>query len=156
MRLPTAIRRPRGSLLIEVSLGMWLAAMLALLLMRASLLALGSNQWTIMQTLTDAYMTRETALANRLPMADLAAANSPWPNAGGGEARFEAVVSLGRLAGGTDVTGRIVRFRVNSAPAAAAVGEGAPDLDIWRLHSVLTYQVGEQSYVKSRTILRTQ
>ena len=156
MRLPPATRRPRGSLLIEVSIGMWLASMLALLLMRASLLALGSNQWTIMQTLTDAYMTREAALANRLPMADVTSAGSPWPDAGADEERFEGVVSLGRLAGGTEVTGRIVRFRVNSAPAVAGAGEGAPDLDIWRLHSVLTYQVGEQSYVKSRTILRTQ
>lgn len=155
MRLPPAIRRPRGSLLIEVSLGMWLAAMLALLLMRASLLALGSSQWTIMQTLTDAYMTREAALANRLPVADLTAADSPWPDAGGGEARFEGMVSLGRLAGGTEVTGRIVRFRVNAAPETAGLGEGAPELTVWRLHSVLTYQVGEQNYVKSRTVLRT-
>lgn len=156
MKPPPVTRLPRGSLLIEVSLGMWLAAMLVLLLMRASLLALGSNQWTIMQTLTDAYMTRETALANRLPMADLTEAGSPWPDAGANEARFEGVVSLGRLAGGTEVTARIVRFRVNCAPADGALGAGAPDLAIWRLHSVLTYQIGEQSYVKSRAVLRTQ
>ncbi len=135
---------------------MWLAAMLALLLMRASLLALDSNQWTIMQTLTDAYMTRESALANRLPVADLTAAGSPWPDVAANEARFEGVVSLGRLAGGTEVNGRIVRFRVNSAPEDEALGAGAPDLAIWRLHSVLTYQVGEHTYVKSRAVLRTQ
>jgi hypothetical protein len=134
---------------------MWLATMLALLLMRASLLALGSSQWTIMQTLTDAYLTRETALAHRLPLADLTDPESPWPNASAGEARFEATVSLGRMAGGNEVTASIVRFRVNPSPPAN-VEDGAPDVGVWRLHSVLTYRVGEQNYVKSRTVLRTQ
>jgi hypothetical protein len=155
MTAPPSIRCPRGSLLIEVSLGMWLASMLALLIMRASLLALGSNQWTIMQTLTDAFMTRDVALANRLPMADLTAPNSPWPDTGQNETRFEGMVSLGRLAGGTEVTGRLVRFRVSGSDEAPE-DEGAPTLEVWRLHSVLTYQVGENTYVKTRAVLRTQ
>jgi hypothetical protein len=74
-------RRPStGSLLIEVSLALGLAVMLALVMMKASLLAISGNQWTVMQTLTDAYLTRETALSNRIPWVDLTATGSPWPS----------------------------------------------------------------------------
>ena len=142
-----------GSVLLEVSIAMGLAAVVALVVMRASLLALSSNQWTIMQTLTDAYLTRESALSNRVPVADLTAAPSAWPDAAVDDPpRNEQTVEVGRLAGGKPVTATLTRFRVNETPVA----DTDTGLAVWRLHSVLTYQVADQQYVKSRSTLRMQ
>lgn len=147
-----ACRRRSGSLLAEVALAMGLAAVLALLLMKASLLALSNNQWTIMQTLTDAYLSRETALSHRVPMVVLTGENSPWPDPVSSDPpRAEQTVNLGRLAGGLDVNATLIRFRVNETPV-----EDPGNLSVWRLHSVLSYTVAGQRYVKSRATLRMQ
>src|SRR5690242_9548699 len=102
--------REQGSMLVEVSLGMGLASVLALLLMKASLLALSNNQWTIMQTMTDAYLTRETALSHRVPLADLTGPDSAWPDAAGDPARSVQTVSLGKVGGGHVVNATLTRF----------------------------------------------
>src|SRR5688500_14058911 len=102
--------REQGSVLVEVSLGMGLTAFLALLLMKASLLALSNNQWTVMQTLTDAYLTRETALAHRVPVADLTAPSTKWPDAAVDDPpRLVQTVELGKTAGGHAVNGTLTR-----------------------------------------------
>src|SRR5215212_6908940 len=106
--------REHGSVLVEVSLGMGLTAFLALILMKASLLALSNNQWTIMQTLTDAYLTRETALSHRVPVADLTAAGSQWPDqAADDPPNAVQTVNLGKTAGGQVITATLTRFRVD-------------------------------------------
>lgn len=152
-RLQRGAASRRGSLLIEVSLGLGVASVLALMLMRASLLSLGGGQWTIMQTLTDACLTREAALANRVPVADLLDVDSLWPDAEEDEPpHSEQTITLGRVAGGTEVTATLIRFRVNESP----VLDDETAIGIWRLHSILAYQIGGKSYVKSRTTLRTQ
>lgn len=139
-------------MLAEVSLAMGLAAVLALLLMKASLLALSNNQWTIMQTLTDAYLSRETALSHRVPMEVLTGENSPWPDPEESDPpRAEQTVSLGRIAGGLNVDATLIRFRVNETP-----DENSGGVSVWRLHSVLSYSVAGQRYVKSRATLRMQ
>ncbi len=139
-------------MLAEVSLAMGLAAVLALLLMKASLLALSNNQWTIMQTLTDAYLSRETALSHRVPMVVLTAANSPWPDLNSSDPpRSEQTVSLGRIAGGLNMNATLIRFRIDETPDVNADG-----ISVWRLHSVLSYTVAGQRYVKSRATLRMQ
>ncbi len=144
--------RPRGSLLIEVSVALALTSMLALLIMRASLLSISGNQWTIMQTLTDAYLSRESALANRLPFADFTSSESTWPDLADDKVPLpEQTVMLGRVAGGQEVKGTLKRFRT----AEIASNAEAP-LTVWRLHSILSYRVGSQEYVKSRSTLRLQ
>ena len=139
-------------MLVEVSLGMGLASVLALLLMKASLLALSNNQWTIMQTMTDAYLTRETALSHRVPVADLTGVESAWPDAAGDPSRLVQTVSLGKTAGGHVVNATLTRFRVNETP----VDDADTGIAVWRLHSILTYKIGENEYVKSRATLRIQ
>ncbi|MFO1484259.1 MAG: hypothetical protein U1F71_12950 [Verrucomicrobiaceae bacterium] len=151
MNLPRSQRlRAQGSLLIEVSAALALTSALALVLMRASLLAISGNQWTIMQTLTDAYLSREAALSNRLPFADLTSAQSAWPELGN-DPLPEQTVTLGRVAGGKAVQGTLKRFRT----AEVASNAEAP-LTVWRLHSILSYRIGSQEYVKSRSTLRLQ
>jgi hypothetical protein len=141
----------RGSLLLEAAMGMGLASFVALLLMKASLLAISGSGWTVMQTLSDSYLSREMALSNRVPYADLTGVNSLWPDASAGVPAPQAV-TLGKLTGGTPVTATITRFRVNETPP----GETDTSLTVWRLHSVLVYRVGDEDYVKSRTTLRMQ
>jgi|APTNR8051073442_1049403.scaffolds.fasta_scaffold05569_4 hypothetical protein len=142
----------RGSLLIEVSAALALTATLALVIMRASLLSISGNQWTIMQTLTDAYLSRESALANRLPFADLTGEASAWPDLANEEMPVAPqTVTVGRVAGGQVVQGTLRRFRTSEV----ASNMEAP-LTVWRLHSVLSYNVGSQEYVKSRSTLRLQ
>ncbi len=144
--------RARGSLLIEVSASLALTATLALVIMRASLLSISGNQWTIMQTLTDAYLSRESALANRLPFADLTSAESAWPDLNHDEISVpEQSVTLGRIAGGQPIQGTLKRFRTSEVASNAE----AP-LTVWRLHSILCYNIGSQEYVKSRSTLRLQ
>ncbi len=112
-------RRPcSGSLLIEVSLALGLAVMLALVMMKASLLAISGNQWTVMQTLTDAYLTRETALSNRIPWVDLTATGSPWPSM---DASADQTITLGKAAGGSLIQATLTRFRLASNLHTAVV-----------------------------------
>jgi hypothetical protein len=143
----------QGSVIVEVSVGMGLTAVLALLLMKASLVSLSNNQWTIMQTLTDAYLTRETALSHRVPMADLTGSESQWPDQALDDPPYKVQeVSLGKVAGGKGVSATLTRFRVNEA----ANVETDTGIAVWRLHSVLTYKIGDHQYVKSRATLRMQ
>ena len=133
-----------------MALGM--TAVLGLLLMKASLLALSGNQWITLQTLTDSYLTKETALAKRTPLADITAAVSPWPDGTQTLPQTSTVVTLGKLPGGIAVTGRLTRFRINATAGEDTVAA----LTMWRLHSLLLYRIGEQDYVKNISILRVQ
>jgi hypothetical protein len=137
-------------MLLEASIALGAAVLLALLLMKASLLAITGNEWTSMQTLTDSVLTRETALANRIPFADITSDTSLWPDVGG--AMSPQTVQLGKLMGGTAVTGLLTRFRVNEGDSA----QPEVDLAVWRLHSVIKYKVGDKDYVKSSSTLRAQ
>jgi hypothetical protein len=139
-------------MLLEASIGLGAAVLVALLMMKASLLAITGNEWTSMQTLTDALLTRETALANRVPFAEITATPSLWPDVAGGVALTPETVELGKVMGGTAVTGKLTRFRVDEAdPTQPEV-----NLSVWRLHSILKYSVGEDEYVKSSSTLRVQ
>ncbi|SKA82460.1 hypothetical protein SAMN02745166_00912 [Prosthecobacter debontii] len=140
-----------GSLLIELSVALGVTTFLALLMMRSSLLAISGNQWTVMQTLTDAYLSRESALANRLPFAQVEAENSPWPELADQGSASEQTVTIGRLAGGRPVTAVLKRCRTAETAQNADL-----TLDVWRLHSALIYEIGDKSYTKSRSTLRVQ
>lgn len=150
---PRRRMQPRGSMLLEATLAMGFAAALALVMMKASLIGLTSNQWSVMQTLTDAYLTKETALANRIPLADLTAESSQWPDPTvNTPQRNEMTVSLGKLAGGTAVTGTLTRFRTDETQQ----DDAATASSVYRLYSILTYRIGDKDYFKSRSTLRVQ
>jgi hypothetical protein len=146
--------RQRGIALLEVSMAMGLAVFLALVVMRATMLALSNNQWTIMQTLTDAYLTGETALMVRLPLADVVAGGADhWPDINSDDPAFTIQTEeIGKMAGRRAVFGTITRFREEETPPDSA----DTGLTVWRLHSVIAYQVGGQQYIKSRSTVRIQ
>ncbi|QIF04778.1 hypothetical protein [Roseimicrobium sp. ORNL1] len=139
-------------MLVEASIALGAATLLALLMMKATLLAIGGNDWTTMQTLTDALLTRETAMANRVPFAEIASGTSMWPDASGGVVGAPVTIQIGKIMGGAPVTAKLIRYRVNQANTS----EPDVTLAVWRLHSVVQYNVGSNQYVKSSSTLRAQ
>ncbi len=132
---------------------------LGLVLLKLSLNILAPRQWMLRQTVTDAYMTYERSLAERIPFENLLAADSPWPVY---PATSSTAVTVGRLPGGTVLAGNVVRTRIpdtGNYPIDGGNGTVATNpaaMKVWKAQSVLTYTVGSKKYWKSRTILRSQ
>lgn len=132
---------------------------LTLVFMKLALNITSPRQWTLQQTVTDAYLTYEKALAQRLPFTDLVAASSPWPVY---PEKAQSTVVLGKLPGGSEVTGTIIRTRTpdtNNYPVNGGSGDVASNpagIQIWSFQSILSYKIGGRDYVKTRTVIRSQ
>lgn len=132
---------------------------LGLVLLKISLNILQPRQWVLQQSVTDAYLTFERAVAERIPFENLLADDSPWPEF---PDTISTEVEIGRLPGGTPIMGTVVRTRTadpGNYPIDGGVGTLATNpaaMKVWRAQSVLTYQVGDRTYAKSRTVLRSQ
>ena len=152
-------RRPgqRGSALIEIAMSYGTLVIVALLTLKASLNATSGQTWTIKQAMSDAYITRETALASRVPFEALTGGGSLWPAS---PAVANSTVTIGRLPGGRTVTGTLNRTRyadTNNLAAAGGTGTATTNpsgTEAWRVQSILSYELGGRTYVKSRTVLR--
>ena len=145
---------------------------LGLILLKLSMNILHPRQWVLQQTVSDAYMTYERAYAERIPFEDLVGASSPWPastitiGAVPGVVNVStAQVEIGRLPGpgeGTPIMGTVTRTRFpDSGNYPIDGGNGnlvnnPAAMKIWRVQSVLTYSVGNRTYSKSRTVIRSQ
>lgn len=160
MRLKPSRSRPqRGSALIEVAMSYAMLVIVALIGLKASLNAAAGQAWTVKQAMSDAYMTRENALASRMPFDDVAGGSSPWalsPDV------TTTTVNIGKLPGGANVTATLHRTRVpdpNNLPSAGGSGTATTNpsaFESWRLQSILVYEVNEREYMKSRTTIRTR
>lgn len=172
-------KHPKGSFLVESSVSLVLLVAVALVLVNASLNILQPRVWTMKQNLADAYLSQEVALANRADFDDITGGTSGW---GGGAATTPVTVVLGKQPGfiagtdqGRDYSGTLTRVRVvpldldgtamSNAATAANFGGGTTtgmltldDLGIrsYELQSHLSYVVDGRTYVKSRTIIRSQ
>lgn len=151
--------RRAGTILIEAMLALSILTVLGLVLLKLSLNILHPRQWVLRQTLTDAYLTYERSYAERIPFETLLGNNSPWPTF---PTTSSTVVEIGRLPGSRVVTGTVVRTRIPDTanyPIDGGTGTVAMNpaaMKVWRAQSVLTYTIGNRSYVKSRTVLRSQ
>lgn len=152
-------RRRRGMALVDATLAITVLGLLGLILLKLSLNVLIPRQWTMQQTLSDAYLTYEKAYAQRVPFETLTDANSPWP----AQPQYAtSSIEIGRTPGGTPVTGTVYRTRtadggnypIDGGTGTAAINPAA--MKIWKVQSVLTYTIGGNTYVKSRTVLRAQ
>ncbi|MBC8127607.1 MAG: hypothetical protein H8M99_10755 [Gloeobacteraceae cyanobacterium ES-bin-144] len=149
----------RGTLLIEAMLSLTLLTVLAVLMLQLSLNIVQPRQWTILQTLTDAYMTYERSYAERIPFENLLASDSPWPTY---PTMTSTSVELGRLPGNRAVMGTVVRTRIpdpGNYPIDGGSGDVASNpaaMKVWRVQSIVTYTIGTRTYAKSRTVLRSQ
>lgn len=150
----------RGMFLIEATLSLSILTVIGLTLLKLSLNILEPRQWTLQQSVTDAYLTYERAYAERVPFETLTSVSSPWPAFPSTSTTTE--VEIGRLPGGAPVTGTITRTRIpdpGNYPIDGGSGTAFTNpaaMKIWRVQSVLTYRVGNVTYAKSRTVLRSQ
>jgi len=149
----------RGFLLVEATISMSILSLIGIVLLKLSLNVLHPRQWTLQQTVTDAYMTYERAYAERIPFNDLVLNTSPWPVH---PASTSETVEIGKLPGGRPIMGRVVRTRFanpNNYPidgGSGTVSTNPAAMKVWRVQSILTYKIGERDYVKSRTVIRAQ
>jgi hypothetical protein len=120
---------------------------------------LAPRQWSLVQNISDAYLTFEKAYAERIPFDDLTATGSPWPVY---PAKDEETVIIGTLPGGRSLSGKVVRTRRpdnNNLPAYGGVGTedtNPSEMQSWTLQSLLVYELHDREYVKTRSIVRTQ
>lgn len=140
-------------------MGFALLIIVSLLLMKLSMVALANRSWIVQQTFSDAYCTKEAALAKRIPFRDLDTPGTLWPT--GVENALEEDVVMGYLgagAGNAPVNGTIKRFKepVNVVlPAGAAVANPA-SVESYLVQSVLSYQIHGNTYYKTRSTIRTK
>ncbi|MEI7954431.1 MAG: hypothetical protein WCJ66_04610 [Verrucomicrobiota bacterium] len=145
--------------MVEASLSLAILTLIGLLMLKLSLNILQPRQWALQQALSDAYVTYERSYAERLPFATLTSTTSPWPAY---PATTSTTVQLGQLPGGVPVTGVVLRTRFpdsNNLPVAGGSGTtitNPANMYVWKVQSVLTYQIGGRNYAKSRTIIRSQ
>lgn len=146
-------------MLIETTIAMTMLSVLGMILLKLSLNVTAPRQWTLQQTVTDAYMTFEKATAQRLPIADLTSDQSMWPVY---PVVATTTVQMGRLPGGTPINGVVSRTRFadpNNLPNKGGSGTATTNpagMEVWRFQSVVRYSVGGRSYLKSRTVVRSQ
>ncbi|MEX2579334.1 MAG: hypothetical protein WD342_09770 [Verrucomicrobiales bacterium] len=153
----TTRSRQRASALIEIAVAYGTLVMVALITLKASINTSASQVWTVKQSMTDAYITRESALASRIPFDDITGDSSLW-------ALYPDVTTstpvIGKLPGGTDVVGTLHRTRIPdsnnlvSKGGSGTLSTNPGSSEAWRLQSMLVYQVADTKYVKTRTTLR--
>lgn len=152
-------QRFRGSVLLEATYAMTFLTGLSLVLLKLSINVTAPRQWTLQQTVSDAYLTYEKALAQRLPFADMLGADSPWPEY---PQKSESQVELGKLPGGKAIYGTVIRTRIPDSNNFAVDGgmgtisTNPSGMRVYNFQSLISYSVGERKYVKSRTVVRSQ
>ena len=145
--------------MLEAAYALSFLTALSLVLLKLSMNITAPRQWTLQQTVSDAYLTYEKAWAQRLPFAELLGADSPWPEY---PAKSEVEVEMGRLPGGSPIRGTVMRTRIpdpNNFPVDGGTGTPATNpagMKVYRFQSLLSYEVGGREYVKSRTVVRSQ
>lgn len=150
-------QKSRGYALIEIAASYAAIVIVALVTLRATLNNVTSQQWTVKQAMTDAYLTREVALASRMPFSTVRSGTSPWPEYP--DVNTQTVV-VGKLPGGSSVTAELHRTRIadgNNRGTGGGSGNGTTNpssSEAWKLQSIIVYSVRDKDYVKTRTTLR--
>lgn len=151
-----------GSMIIELVIALALLTVVGLFLLKGSLDVMQPRQWVIQQNITDSYLTYEESYAKRISFEEFTANDSPWPAY---PSTTSSNVELGKLPGGSAVTATVIRTRVpdeNNIPApsdsnyADKLAANPTKMETWKLQSHLTYRIGSNDYVKSRTVVRTR
>lgn len=142
-----------------MTIALALLAAVGMVVFKGSLDIMAPRQWIIYQNVSDAYITYEKSYAERISFEELTADDSAWPVY---PLKITTSVEMGKFPGGTAIMGTVIRTRVpndNNLPAAGGTGTATTnpsETEIWQLQSHLTYSIGDDEYVKSRTIVRSQ
>lgn len=146
-------------LLVEAMLSLSILTIIGLTLLQLSLNILRPRQWALQQAVSDAYLTYERSYAERISFDELLANDSPWPI---WPQTSTITVEIGRLPGNRPLTGTVTRTRRPDAAnypidgGTGTVDDNPAAMKIWEVQSVLSYKVNERTYVKSRTVVRSQ
>jgi hypothetical protein len=146
-------------MLVEAAISMTLLSVLGLTLLKLSLNVTAPRQWTLQQSITDAYLTFEKASAQRLTFEELTGAQSLWPVH---PTTSTTQVVLGKLPGGLPISGTVTRTRyadTNNLPSKGGSGTAVTNpagMEVWRFQSVIRYNFGGRTYLKTRTVVRSQ
>jgi|MEHZ01.2.fsa_nt_MEHZ010378047.1_2 hypothetical protein len=137
-------------------------ATIGLVVMKSSLDLMVPRQWIIYQNVSDAYISYEQAYAERISFQQLTDASSPWPLY---PDHSTTEIEIGKLPGGHPLMATIIRTRIpneNNIPDPTDIDYDAKllnnpsEAETWQIQSHLTYKIGQDEYVKSRTIVRSQ
>ena len=146
-------------MVLEAAVGYGVLLIVALLLLKGSRTVAAAQQWTVRQAMTDAYLTKESALGTRWPFDDFKLNGSPWPTY---PSIDEETVTVGRMPGGLPVTATVRRTKFPADDNLASAGGAGSELtnpaqtEAWKLQSLLLFKVGDRDYIKSRTVLRVR
>lgn len=136
-----------------------LLATIGLVVLKSSLDLMAPRQWTMYQNISDAYVSYEQAYAERISFEELTSNSSPWPVY---PASSSVQVEIGKAPGGNAITATVIRTRIpnpNNLPAAGGTGTlltNPSETETWQVQSHLTYTIGSDEYVKTRTVVRSQ
>ena len=146
----------RGSSLVEVTVGLVILIGMAVAGLVTIISALRSQQWAVKQTLADATIGVDEALAKRYPFNDIDTSGI-WPTYPSVATQQE---SLGKMYGGTakmpdgTYVGREV-FGTATRTKRLFVDPNS-GLTSYQLETYLQFTVFEQPYFKVRKVVRTQ
>jgi hypothetical protein len=134
-------------------------SVVGLMTLKGTMNILVPRQWTMVQNISDSYMTFEKAYAERISFEELTGPGSPWPVY---PAKSQFTVTLGTLPGGRTLSANIIRTRMPDSNNLAGFGgtgtltTNPAEMQVWKLQSHVTYKVSSRDYVKSRTVVRSQ
>jgi hypothetical protein len=146
-------------MLIELTLALALLSAIGLTVFKGSLDLMAPRQWVILQNLSDSYLTYEKAYAERISFEELTSPTSVWPIF---PSKSTIEVNIGKIPGGHPITAKVIRTRIpdtNNLPVNGGSGtltSNPAEMETWQLQSHLTYTIGDDEYVKSRTVVRSQ
>jgi len=182
---PPRKRTPRrGTIMLEITLAITLLLFASLFVLQTNLQTIRPRNWAMVQALTDAYMTEHLAYAEAIDFTlltssvttadaeatitaaatDPTALTSPWPVF---PAQLQQNVTVGTLpilgnATGIPITGVLRQTRkpspinLSTTPTAAELALNPAQIESWILESHLEYRIGNRTYVKSRSTVRTR
>ena len=146
-------------MLVELTIALALLTAIGLIVFKGTLDIMAPRQWVIHQNMSDACLTYEEAYAQRISFDQLTSADSPWPVY---PQTSNTEVAMGKLQGGIPISANVIRTRIpdsNNLPEYGGSGSSSSnpsELQTWQIQSHLSYKIGENNYVKSRTTIRTQ
>lgn len=140
-------------------MALMILSVVGLMVFKGTINILAPRQWTLVQNISDSYLTFEKAYAERIAFEELTGNTSPWPVY---PAKNQSTVTMGTLPGGRTLSATVMRTRIpdsNNLPAfggSGTVATNPAEMQIWKLQSHIVYDVNGREYVKSRTVVRSQ
>ncbi|MBK1830370.1 hypothetical protein JIN77_06515 [Verrucomicrobiaceae bacterium R5-34] len=146
-------------MLVEMTVAMVLLTTIGMVVFKSTIDLIAPRQSILHQNVSDAYLSYESAYAERVSFEVLTSNSSPWPIY---PSKTSSTVEIGKLPGAIPIMATVVRTRIpdpnnlSSAGGSGTTDTNPAEMETWRVESHMTYQIGDETYVKSRSTVRTQ